>query len=278
MGMGDRHVHVPDDAEEMGGADTHAREELAEILSNHVFQQREPIATFLGGQRDETGQQVRHLDASEFRPAAMIDNDGEIAASIRDMRKGVTGIECQRRQHGAHVHVEMLFDERPVVVCVIRRLDDEDALGGEHRSQPLLPIFRYLVEHGRGLHPRERGALVESHHEKLVEVVRGNRKKLDALEQRVPALGSVEFGLIENTRVERQPAEPAVEIQRRVVEVDGRRSPGSPTRQPRWSALAAHVAVAGPQSGSWPRLLCHFGAKLAGRWLTVVRSWLALRG
>ena len=246
----------------MRGADAHAGEELSEVLANHIFQQREPIAAFVGGQRDEARQQIRHFDASEFRSAAMIDNDRKIATSVRDMREGVTGIERQRRQDGAHVHVEVLLEERPVVVGVIRRVDDEDALGGELRSEPLLPVFRYLVEHRRRLHPRERGALVESHHEKLVEVVRGNREKLDALEQWVPALGSVEFRLIEDARVERQPAEPAIEIQRRVVEVDSLRlrrccagCPGG-TRRGRRAAVGLIVPTA-----------CHFGAKLAGRWL-----------
>jgi hypothetical protein len=82
VGMSDCHPHVTHDTEEMSAADSHAGEELSEILADDIFQQRKAEATFVGRERDEPGEQVGHFNARKLRSAAMVHDDREITAPV----------------------------------------------------------------------------------------------------------------------------------------------------------------------------------------------------
>ena len=128
------------------------------------------------------------------------------------------GVERQGRQHGADIDVELPLEIRAIVVGILARFEHDDALFGELCAQRLLPEVRQLGEHRRGAVPRARVGLVEPHHEELVEVVGGNAEKLGTLEQRMAGPG-----LLQHPLVKGEPAELAVEVERRIPEIGIRR-------------------------------------------------------
>ena len=108
--------------------------------------------------------------------------------------------------------LKCLLEIRAVVVGVVGGVDDVDALAREladAASSARIARARRACAVARSLARESR--LVEAHHEELVEVVRGNPEKLDALEQRMAGPG-----LLEHPVVEREPCEVAVEIERRI--------------------------------------------------------------
>ena len=136
--------------------------------------------------------------------------------------------------------LEVLREPRVDRRRVVGRLEEVDAFGREQRAQQLAPARRPVVEHAAsarwriadelllgvqavGRHVLDAGAELlqqrrDPHHEELVEVGAGDAEELDALEQRMRRV----LRLREDALVERQPAQLAVDVQRRIVEV-GRR-------------------------------------------------------
>src|SRR5262245_57403536 len=91
----------------------------------------------------------------------------------------------------------------------------EHPLGARTNGVELLgqrqTVRRSGVEPGANL-PRQRG---DANHEELVEIVRGDRQELDALQQRVTARAS----MVEHALVEREPAQFTVDVQVRIGEI-----------------------------------------------------------
>jgi hypothetical protein len=163
------------------------------------------------------------------------DDDGEIGTEVRNEREGVARVERQRCQRGIHLTgkegLQVFGDcRRPV-----GRLEKRDALcvqlwtqsGPDRglREQNGIRTLTHRLEQvdtaqpvsGRVLHARaqlpERGR--HPNHEELIEVGAGDGEELHALEQGVIGVGR----LREHPPVERQPAELAIDVQRRIVEV-----------------------------------------------------------
>ena len=208
------------------------------MTSSSIAKRRMPSDA---GKRDEPRQQIGHLHARELRPSLVFDHDREILAAIRDERKRVAGVERQRRQHRADVDVEVpLEDTRGRRRCTRPGSSTTMPSSASCGRSVSCQKSDSSCEHRRGLVARARIGLVEAHHEELVEVVGGDAEKLDALEQRMAGPG-----LLQHPLVEGQPAELAVEVERRIPEIGIRRRC--------FGGLGGqHVGRDGPRSGSWP--------------------------
>ena len=191
--------------------------------------------------RDEACQHVRQLDAREPRAAVVLHDHRQVHAQVRDERKRVSGIERERRQHRmdvpAVVVVQVGLDRRGVV----GRVEDPDAVRGQQRAQDVGPAALDVVHHPLGPDADGVELLLRAHavrrqrlalgtelpqqrrhpdHEELVQVGRDDGEELHPLEQRVAFV----LGLQQDALVELQPAQLAVDEQRRVLEVRGIRS------------------------------------------------------
>ena len=285
----DHHVGVANDAEEMRPLEMSAGEELLDVAANHVFEEYERGA---GGRREAIGQgheprqHPRHLDAGELRPAAVPDAHGEVHAQVRDVRERMARIEGERREDREDLRLEVLREPRIDGRGVVGRLEEVNAIGGQQRPQVPRPASRLLVHLRQcprpddrqlffGGQPVERGLLDagaeflqdggDPHHEELVEVRAGNRQELDALEERVRRV----LGLREDPPVELEPAQLAIDVQRRgaeiraieVAEVDGRKTrlngrldvtaaaaPGAPP--PRFAGISEEATAVAYQTGA----------------------------
>ena len=176
------------------------------------------------------------LTRANFVDALILDDHGEALAAIRNIRKRMPGIERQRRQHRADVGVEMIGEICLDLRAVLRRIEKVNAGRGEERPQFAFPAAGDVDQHpfrarsrggqlfaegqpvrrdrrqSRALLPRERR---HTDHEELVEIVRGNRQELDALQQRM-AVGP---RLIEHPLVERQPTQLAIDVEPWIAQV-----------------------------------------------------------
>jgi hypothetical protein len=235
----DHHVGVADDAEQVGAAHLGAGEQLVDVVLDDVFEEREGEAA-LGRDvlrhRHEARQHVGHLDARELGASAMLDHHCKVLAQVRDVRERMAGVERQRRQDGEDVGAEevrqILVDRRREVGDV----EEVNALGGQQRTQRLVPASRQAAHHRQrtaadghqlllgvqavGREVLDAGAVLlqqrrEPDHEELVEVRPADPQELNALEQRVGAVPR----LGEHALVELEPGELAVEVQRRVRQV-----------------------------------------------------------
>ncbi len=235
----DHHVGVADDAEQVRALDLRAGEELLDVAADDVFEEAVRHAGLrrqVVGQRHEARQHARHLDARELRAPGMAHAHREVHAQVRDIRERVPRVERQRRQHGKDVILEVLGEPGIDRRRVFGRLEKVDALGGEQRPQRLAPARGLIVDlrqraraDGRQLligglavdrHLFDAGAEFlqdggDAHHEELVEVGAGDGEELDALEQRVRRI----LRLREDALVERQPAQLAVDVERRAAEI-----------------------------------------------------------
>ena len=230
-------VGVANDAEQVRRDDVDAGEEILKVGLDDVFEKHERPAA--AGQRsrqlDEARERVRHLHPGELRAMPVSDDDGQVAAAVRNIRERMARVERQRRQHRADRRVEVLLEEDVYLRRVVLPLEKVDVLFGQQRLQ-LAPSTTEVVEHLAGrvpdrLHPfldlqtvgrdgvhagpplAEQAG--ETHHVELVEVVRGDGEELHALEQRLGAVAR----LRQHARVERQPAQFAVDVQRGIAEV-----------------------------------------------------------
>ena len=95
-----------------------------------------------GGTRDEPGQHVRHFHARETRAPVALDDDGEVLAAIRNIRKRMAGIECERREHRTDALAEIVLQEFQNLRRVICRVDNLDLLLAQQRSQHVIPALR----------------------------------------------------------------------------------------------------------------------------------------
>ena len=145
-------------------------------------------------------------------------------------------IEGERREHRADPLAEIVLQEFPNLRRVFLRVDDLDLLLAQDRTQHIVSATRDLVHHGLGSDPNHRQALAgdeavwrrhvvpgpalprqrgDPHHEKFVEIVRGNCQEFDPFEQRV----RVGPRLREHPFVECEPAQLPVNVQRRIRKI-----------------------------------------------------------
>ena len=106
-----------------------AAEEFVEILADDIFEkdERAPASRSEGFRHaDEPGHHVGHFDARERDAPAMLHDDREVLAEIRDERKWVARVERQRREHGADLPGEdpgqvLAHTRRPV--CDLEKMN-----------------------------------------------------------------------------------------------------------------------------------------------------------
>ena len=234
----DREIGIADDAEQVRAVHLRARKELVDVGAYHVFEEDEgvrPVAQALR-QRHESRQDVGHLHARELDAPAVPHYHREVHAQVRDEREGVPGVERERGQNRADVAREVPVDVLVDLRSPRRRVEQPDLLALEQPSQGG-PGGRQRVEHhvrarAHGLELLARGVAVGRHvldagaeaphrrghadHEELVEVGAGDGEELHPLEERLA--GVLRLG--EHALVELEPAELAVDVERRVLEID----------------------------------------------------------
>ena len=86
-------------------------------------------------QLDETWERVRHLHAGELRAMTLSDDDGQVAAAVRDIREGMARVERQRGQHRADRRAEVLLEESVYVRRAVFPLEKVHPLFGQQWLQ-----------------------------------------------------------------------------------------------------------------------------------------------
>ena len=249
----DHHVGVADDAEEVRALDLRAGEELLDVAANDVFEEHERGAAGCGdrpsGRATKRGSIPGTLTRANFVRPPCRTRTARFMLRFEMYGKRMARIEGERREDGEDLRLEILREPRIDGRRVVGGLEEVNALGGQQRPQVPRPARRLLVHLRQrprpddrqlffGGQPVERGLLDagaeflqdggDPHHEELVEVGAGNGQELDALEERVRRV----LGLREDPPVELEPAQFAIDVQRRgaeiraieVAEVDGRKT------------------------------------------------------
>ncbi len=228
----DLDVLVAGDAELVVVENFHAREEVPQVIGDEVFERDEAQqAAAVIRKLHEAGQHRRHLEASEFLFAdlGVAHPDRQVERKPGDVREGVGGIDRERHQHGEDACGEDLVERLAVGRAEIRPGLDVDAgvveVGldevAERRGVACLQFVGAVLNHGEHLcrrgtdvgrhsEPRKDATLEarNAHHEELVEVAGEDREEVRAFEQREFRV----FGELQHPRVEREPAQFAVEI------------------------------------------------------------------
>ena len=145
---------------------------------------------------------------------------------------GCPGSNASGVSTGAISRSKMAGEKRREVVRVLGRFEEPDAVRRKLGPQRVGPALGLLVEHLPRSRAHQRELLLgrqpvgrdvlavgahlllqhrHANHEELVEVGPDDGEELDAFEDRVPAVAR----LVEHPLVEREPAELAVEIERR---------------------------------------------------------------
>ena len=215
-------------------------ETVPEYCPNHVLDEDKrssPRCCELFGKHDEARKHVGHLDSREFRASGMADHHGEVLAQVGDEWKRVARIEGERRQNGTDLPREVGVKMFANLRCPVLRLAEHNLLGRRQRPQ-LFPTLSQVVQH---LHTAaaHRGELLQrveavrcdvfdslpqvllrrrdANHEELVEIRRGNREEFHTFEQGMRRIES----LVEDALIELEPAQLAVDVERRVLEIPG---------------------------------------------------------
>ncbi len=219
---------LPDDFE--------AGEEMIQEEPEQLLHRQE--AHRLAGQPDEAADRGRdeqqRLHVLIIAAAAKL--QGEAEAKIGDERKGVRGIDGERRQYRKDLGHELLFEPSPVARQQVLRADDGDTggaeLGAQRAPRHLLVAHqltgpsvdrRELLRRRQAILAR-RGDLGEdvaletgdADHVEFIEVARRNRQESQPLEQGMPCI----VGLAQNPLVEGEPREFAVDEARLGLKVE----------------------------------------------------------
>jgi hypothetical protein len=226
------HVRVTDDTEDVRALHRGAREERLHVGADDVLDKGEDgVAVRQGrGQRDEARDHLGQLDAREFRASLVLDRDREILAAVRDVWERMSRIERQRGQDRGDLALKICPEVGGDVIRIIVRLEKPDAVLRELGPQPVGPDLGLFVEHLPRASPHHRQLLFgrqavgrhviavraqlllqrrDAHHEELIEIRADDGEELHALEQWVAAVAR----LVENSIVERQPTQLAVDVQ-----------------------------------------------------------------
>ena len=115
LALGHREVGVAGDPEGEVLHDLHAREQDPELRGDHLLERDEAVTV---GQRQEAGQQRRHLDPGEAVLAGLGVEHGhaEVQREVRDVGERVPGVERQRGQHREDALLEDLLQVLAVVL------------------------------------------------------------------------------------------------------------------------------------------------------------------
>ena len=267
--------------------DDHAGEQLLEVLGDDVLDGHERHRALLRRRRlhvrgarparrvdrDEPGQQRRHLDAGEVLLAGrgVGHHDGEVERQPRDVRERVRRVDRERGEHREDLPAEELAQPVLLALAQLVPADQRDALVrqrrlhllGEHRRVAGRELVRLLADRlqdlprGQPRRGRDRdaggdAALEAGHpdHEELVEVGREDRQEPHPLQQRdVLVLGQLEHALVEG-----EPGELAVEEPVRRAAARGRRC--APSRSALGHVLG-DVPRPGPGRGRWRPSCAH---------------------
>ncbi len=240
--VGDREVGVAGDAEDVVVDDLHAGEQPVEVLGDQILERDEGEAV---AGRDEARQHLlRDLHARErlhVRHRVAYEH-AERERQVGDVRERTPEADGERRQHREDLVAEAVVERAPLLRPDVVDADDPDAVVGQPRPQlelqaAALALDVRTVDLTDRLERGPRRAAVlqrrldarldlvvqagHAHHEELVEVLRGDRAELHALEQG----HALVLGQLEHARVELQPRQLAVEVQARGGEIDrfGRR-------------------------------------------------------
>ncbi len=213
---------------------------FSRMTSSSIAKRRPPSSR---GSATKRGSRSGTFTRANFVRPFVLDDDREVLAAIRDERKRMPGVERQRRQDGADIDVEVPREIRAVVVGVVGGIDDmrcarrassrRSVSSQNCHSSSSIAVARSLARESAW----SRRTMKNS--SRLLAAI---AEKLRALEQRMAGPG-----LLEHAIIEREPAEVAVEIERRIPQIGLRRRLRASWR--------ADVERAGPSSGSCPAAL-----------------------
>ncbi len=234
----DGEVRVADDAEQVGALDLRTRKQLLDVCVDDVLEKYERAPRRLADSlrdRDEARQHVRHFHAGELCAVAMADDDREVLAEVRDQWERMAWIERQRRQDRADIAREVRAEELTNLRGPRVGLEKLDVLGREQPAQ-LVPACGLILELLPGPRPHGVELLLgvvaigrdvldpfaqrlehrrDADHEELVEVGADNREELHPLEKRMRGVGR----LGQHALIELEPAQLAVDVERRILEI-----------------------------------------------------------
>ena len=223
------------------------REELWQVGADDVLEQDERIARAVG-HRHEAGESGGHLHDRQPRgglAGAGSQTQGEIQAQRGEQRERSRLVDAERGQDREHTGTEVGVERQRAISEAGRRPQPDASLG--QLGQQLVPRQRIEARDERmrplpdqakllgGGQAREVTRLVAGrdgllqcghpHHEELVEIRRGNRHELDALEQRRGGIGR----FFDHPFVEREPRQLAVQVERAGDHVGGHSPPAAIT-------------------------------------------------
>src|SRR5689334_10038106 len=108
--------------------DLHAREQRAQVRSDHLLQRHEFARATDDGHPSRKA--LWHLDAREVHHIALriADLDGEREREVRDVWEWVTRIDGERREHGKDLRLEELVHRAPLTRGQVGHLDESNAV------------------------------------------------------------------------------------------------------------------------------------------------------
>ena len=228
---------VAEHAEDAQSHDGKAREQMVEEQRDRLFDRQE--ADSVPRQADETGDrgwdQGQRLQTLSVTDPLELQRQAETA--IGDKRKGMGRVDRQRGQDRKHIRHEPVFEPGAVAGFEIGRVDHRHARFAEQAAQrqpgDLLvrhqlagPLADRVELLGRGqsvlarrLDPGEKLTFEpgDAHHVELVEIVRRDRQKAQALQQRMAQI----VGLGQDALIEGEPGQFPIDEAGRGTGVEG---------------------------------------------------------
>ena len=231
-------VEIAGDAKRVRASNAKLREDLLRVPNDEILERHERAAGPFERDANQAGQRGRHLDQAELRlrrARSLLEDDRDVDALVADVRKWMSRIDCDRREHREDVLFEMLVERGLLLLLELVGSEQRESRCAKLLPQALVPDAVVLVDELVGA-LGDRGELLirglavrrnlvdlagelrleprDAHHEELVEVRSENRRKLQPLVERNPVVGR----LGEDARVELEPGKLPVDEQARVVE------------------------------------------------------------
>ena len=234
-------VRVSRDVEGLARLDVHPREQKVEVARNHLLQRDESITAPDTEEARDSGTD-RHLDAGGGRRLLLlvVQRHEQVEREVRDEGERVRRVDRLGRHQGHDVLDVVVPQAAAFLLVQVRVIENLDSVFGEatqHLGEDALlapldlrndvlslvnlllrraAVDRQLLNAGPDLLLETADAL----HEELVEIGAHDGEELDPFEQR----RSFVLGFVQHPAVELEPGEFAVQVQRRVLQVDlGRR-------------------------------------------------------
>ena len=219
-------VGIADHAERALALHGVAGEQPRDEQAARLFERHDPRRPAFGDREaDEALDFLRHADQRVHRLAVFgaMELEGDRKAEVRDERERMRRIDRERRQHREDVLEEVVFEPGAVGLLQAVAFHEHDVrglefvaklppagllVGGEARYA-IADLCKLLARRepvrapGRDALAHLRLEARDADHEELVEVVGGDRKEPDLLEQRVLRV----FGLLQDPAVEMQPGQ-----------------------------------------------------------------------